>query len=62
MKRNISKLFDETTETFPDTFNSLDKISIEEGIKKMISDQEKIFKIFSFRITQERTNLKNCIF
>ena len=52
MKKNISKLFDETTETFPDTFNSLDKISIEEGIKKMISDQEKIFKIFKSNLKE----------
>lgn len=52
MKKNINQSSNETTETFPDTLKSLDKIDIEDGIKQMILDQEKIFKIF-------KSNIKN---
>ena len=52
MKKNINQSLNETTETFPDTSKSLDKIDIEDGIKQMILDQEKIFKIF-------KSNIKN---
>ena len=52
MKKNIIQSSNETTETFPDILKSLDKIDIEDGIKQMILDQEKIFKIF-------KSNVKN---
>ena len=52
MKKNTSQSFNETTETFPDILTSLDKINIEDGIEKIILDQEKIFKIL-------RSNVKN---
>ena len=51
-EKNIIQSSNETTETFPDILKSLDKIDIEDGIKQMILDQEKIFKIF-------KSNVKN---